>query len=113
MNKHRKFLYATAAGGLLAAFVLVAGIAGPAASEIFPVFKSERNVLQAVSDRDRHHHKRKHHRHHHYQGDHDDDEDDEEDRGDRKQRTLDPALHATPPANGLILQGSKPKVQVN
>lgn len=115
MIKHRRFLYATTAGGLLVAFVAVAaGIAGSSANEISPAFKSpDVRLADGEQHRQHRHDKHKHKRHHNDGHDDDDDDDDDEKRSDREPRMLDPASRAVPPANGLILQGSKPKVQVN
>ena len=115
MIKHRRFLYATTAGGLLVAFVAVAaGIAGSSANEISPAFKSpDVRLADGEQHRQHRHDKHKHKRHHNDGHVDDDDYDDDEKLSDREPRMLDPASRAVPPANGLILQGSKPKVQVN
>lgn len=120
MNKNRRFILATLLSGTVLAAAGV--IAAPLVVSDSPLSgKGESGLLTQLVDWDeedggtrRKDERRNHHDDEDEDEDEDDDDDDDEDgRNGRSRPSPAPVGTVAPPSNGLILQGSTPKVQVN
>lgn len=120
MNKNRRFILATLLSGTVVA--AASAVAGPLAVLDATVSgEAASGVLTQLVDWDEEDGgtRRKDERRNHHDNDDDDDEDEDEDdddedgRNGRSRTSPAPVGTVAPPSNGLILQGSTPKVQVN